>query len=108
VIRFDPKYPVEVQRALRKAGSTHIFWVATPYLSEKNIKLVEKDLIEAMNPTGNRARNKPLPTLQQQAGEIFETFRVMIHHEKNRNTQFDLDYHDEFWRWVGESEPTTP
>jgi hypothetical protein len=108
VIGFDPNYPVEAARALRKAGSTHVFWVATPHLPKESIKLVEKDLIEAMNPTGNRARSKPLPTLQNEAGEIFDSFRGMIHRQENRNTQFHVDYHDEFWRWVGESEPSTP
>jgi len=50
------KYRKHWERALRKAGSTHIFWVATPDVPEENVEFVENDLIEAMNPTGNSRR----------------------------------------------------
>jgi hypothetical protein len=98
------------ERALHKAGSTHIFWVAMPEseLNLHNIEPVENDLIEAMNPTGNRQRRRPSATLQSEAGTIFKAFREMIHLEKNRSTALHLDYHDKFWSRVGKTEPSTP
>jgi hypothetical protein len=54
-----PRYRREVLRAINKAGSTHIFWVAVPSSNPANIKSIESDLIETLNPTGNRERNPP-------------------------------------------------
>jgi hypothetical protein len=109
VLRFDyPKYQSEVARAFHKAGSTHVFWVATPELQPEIVEPVENDLIEAMNPTGNRRRITPSATLRREAGAIFDAFREMVHDPQNRNSKFHLTFHDEFWKWVGESEPSTP
>jgi|HubBroStandDraft_6_1064221.scaffolds.fasta_scaffold00205_47 hypothetical protein len=104
------KYKTHWERALNKAGSTHIFWVATPEseLKPENVESVENDLIEAMNPTGNRQRRLPAARLQQDAGKIFGAFREMIHLENNRSSKFHLKYHDEFWKWVGRTEPSMP
>jgi hypothetical protein len=98
------KYRNHWERALRKAGSTHVFWVATPDLRQGELEFVEDDLIEAMNPTGNRRRRSPPRTFHRQTGEVFEIFRKMIHSEENRNSQFPLKYHNEFWKWLGESD----
>jgi hypothetical protein len=103
------KYKPHWERALHKAGSTHIFWVSAPKseLDPQNIEAVENDLIEAMNPTGNRQRRMPSATLQQDAGKIFGAFRAMIHLEQNRKTQLELTYHKDFWKWVGTIKPST-
>jgi hypothetical protein len=102
------KYKTDWERALRKAGSTHIFWVATSGISPEDVDHIEGDLIEAMNPTGNRQRRTPNAAIQVQAGKILRTFRDMIHREENRNTKFKLDYHKHFWKWVGDTKPSTP
>jgi hypothetical protein len=103
-----PTYKAQWQRALRKAGSTHIFWVAASDLPAAHIDLIESDLIEAMNPTGNRQRKVPSAKLQREAGEILKTFRELVHLEENRKTKFSLKYHKDFWKWVGKTEPSTP
>jgi len=102
------KYRPHWERALRKAGSTHIFWVAPSSLRPEDVDHIESDLIEAMNPTGNRQRRTPNAATQQQAGEILKTFRDMIHREENRKTKFKLDYHKDFWKWIGDTRPSTP
>lgn len=109
VIGFDPKYETVVKRALRKAGSTHVFWVAETQLAKRTFEAVEYDLIEAMNPTGNRMRRTPSGIVQPEAGKILNTFREMIHGERGKPTsRLKLDYHKDFWKWVGRVEPTTP
>jgi hypothetical protein len=110
VMALDPKYQTVVRRALRKAGSTHIFWVAEPHLAQDEFESIEYDLIEAMNPTGNRRRLTPSKRVQPEAGKILNIFREMIHEVrvKDPTTRFKLKYHKEFWRWVGEAEPSTP
>jgi hypothetical protein len=102
------KYKPHWERALRKAGSTHIFWVATSGLSPEDVDHIESDLIEAMNPTGNRQRRTPNAAIQQQAGEVLRMFRDMIHREENRKTKFELHYHKHFWKWVGYTKPSAP
>jgi hypothetical protein len=104
------KYEKDWKRTLGKAGSTHIFWVAAPPLDLEpdNVESFENDLIEVMNPTGNRRRIMPAPALQQKAANILNAFRDMIHSEENRKGKFPLDYHDELWKWVGQAEPPTP
>jgi hypothetical protein len=101
--RTWPKIKVKWERALRKAGSTHIFWVATPHLADEHLKAVEEDLIEAMNPTGNKDRRMPPRGFDRESEKVLSIFRQMIHNDTNRRSQFHLKYHNEFWRWVGES-----
>jgi len=111
VMGFAPKYREKVKLALGKAGSTHIFWVSKPVadLKSDDIEAVENDLIEAMNPTGNRQRRKPSAHVQKDAGQILNIFRAMIHVEREKPTsRHRLDYHDEFWQNVGEVKPTAP
>jgi hypothetical protein len=109
IINFEPNYRKEVKRALRKAGATHIFWVAAPHLERETFEAVEYDLIEAMNPTGNRRRRKPSRIVQPKADEILSTFRELIHGDRDEpKSQYKLKYHKEFWKWVGEVDPPTP
>ena len=69
-------------RALRKAGATHIVWVATPGLENKDVHDVESDLIEALNPTANLSRPSPPYHLQMNSGKIFRMLRRIIHHNR--------------------------
>jgi hypothetical protein len=104
--RMWPKNKKEWVRFLRKAGSTHIYWADISYLSEDDVEPIEKDLIEAMNPTGNRKRNSPpSQTRRDEAIAIFRVFREMIDRRENRESGFPLKYHKEFWKWVGETAP---
>lgn len=61
-----------------------------------------------MNPTGNRRRRTPPPTLRKETDEVFDILREMIHDSANRKSRFHLKYHNEFWKWLGEAEPTKP
>ncbi len=62
-----------------KAGSTHIMWVATPLLNNRQVHLVESDLIEALNPESNVARRTPPASLQAKTESIFRSFRSLIY-----------------------------
>lgn len=108
VAGMDPKYATEVERAFRKTGSTHIFWNSTPHLEGENIEPIEDDLIETMNPTGNRKRSKPDLTLREESEKVLNSFREMINIQENRKTKYHLNYHDQFWEHVGRVVPSTP
>ena len=69
------KYNREWDRAMRKAGTTHIAWVPTPTIDNADIQHVEADLIEAFNPTVNRQRPTPRKT------KVFQEFRRIIQEE---------------------------
>jgi hypothetical protein len=104
--RMWPQYKKQWEGSLRKAGSTHIYWVDISHLKEDDVEPIERDLIEAMNPTGNRKRNlPPSQTLRDESIQIFQAFRNTIDLPANRKSRFELGYHREFWRWVGETEP---
>lgn len=68
------------ERFLHKTGATHIAWVPAPRLSNEDVKRVEADLIEAMNPVGNQQRPAPPQTVQQEdTAQIFRQFRQSVH-----------------------------
>ena len=58
-VHIDPKKWPKIRkiwkRAFRKAGSTHIIW-ATSSLNNKDLKIVEADLIEKLNPPANKEK----------------------------------------------------
>jgi hypothetical protein len=54
-----PRYLSNHDRALRKAGSSHIVWVSDPDLSNDIVRQTEADLIETMAPRANLARPVP-------------------------------------------------
>lgn len=80
------------ERAMLKAGTTHIIWVPAPSLRTEEIAPVEADLIEALNPKVNINRPTPPNTVQQAATEIFQAFRCTIH--KSRDSAFNLSLRD--------------
>jgi len=110
VMSFDPRYQTQVKRALRKGGATHVFWIEELDLPPKSFESVENDLVEAMNPTGNRRRLRPSGKVEPKAGELLSRFREMIHLERDKKpaSVLKLNYHKEFWESVGEAEPTAP
>src|ERR1022692_1343494 len=66
-------------RAVRKAGATHIIWVATPKLRKRQVREVEADLIEALNPRANVVHPIPPSYVQEDAAAIYNAFRKVIH-----------------------------
>jgi hypothetical protein len=88
-------------RSLEKAGTTHIVWMALPDKLSSDIKAIEKDIIEAMNPTGNRRRSMPPQHLREDTKEIFGRLRAVIHQEENRSGRFQLDFHKDYWKNLG-------
>ena len=69
-------------RALLKAGTTEIIWVPAPKLTDSEIRMVEADLIEALNPKVNLSRSTPVKIVQSHATKVFTRLREIIH--KNR------------------------
>jgi hypothetical protein len=86
------KYAKGAKRAFLKAGSTHIVWVPTEHLNNKDILRVEADLIEAMNPVANIVRPAPPAMLQADTRNIFEQLRICIH--EARNSKFEIKLAD--------------
>ena len=66
-------------RAVRKAGATHIIWVATPNLRKRQVRELEADLIEALNPAANIVHATPPSHIQKDAIAIYNAFRKVIH-----------------------------
>jgi hypothetical protein len=66
-------------RALRMEGATHIIWVTTPWLGNDQLHDVESDLVEALNPTANKARPAPKSHVQKDATRIYNALRKVIH-----------------------------
>lgn len=80
------KYEWHWERSFEKFNSTHIIWVSINDSDknefEKDILMIESDLIETMNPTANRSRPKPYGNLQENTIEIIKKIKELIH--KNR------------------------
>ncbi|OPY76802.1 MAG: hypothetical protein A4E65_03055 [Syntrophorhabdus sp. PtaU1.Bin153] len=66
-------------RHLKKAGASHIIWVATPELNGSLAANVQADLIETLHPTANTVSLMPPPDLQQYTHKIVAQFRMQIH-----------------------------
>jgi len=88
----DPRksrYEPETIRAVRKAGATHIIWVSRPDLKddkEKEIEVIEADLIETLNPRENKQRNPK--DGNKLLGDIIEIIKAMkIQINNNRPAQ---------------------
>ena len=71
------------ERGLAKAETTRVIWVVTPPdLNNDDIKEVESDLIETMNPRVNKDRPVPPNTRQQITLKIIGEFRRRIHENR--------------------------
>jgi hypothetical protein len=74
------------ERGMRKSDTTHILWApAESSRSEKKVRRVEADLIEALNPKANQDRPLPSDTVQTEATEVFQNLRRTIHAARHRN-----------------------
>lgn len=71
-------------RAIRKQGTTHIIWVATPAIDNADVHKIEADLIEMLNPVGNILRPIPCATLQEATVETIRRFKAEIHRHRPR------------------------
>jgi hypothetical protein len=49
-----PEYFQNWQRALQKAGTTHIIWISTPGISDYDVKRVEGEVIQRLRPRANQ------------------------------------------------------
>jgi hypothetical protein len=98
--RMWPKYIHHWHRAFEKSGTTHIAWIALPGANEEKIEPIENDLIEAMNPTGNRKRTQPPEQFRDDTKRIFGRFREIINAKAHRETRFHLAFHDGFWKQI--------
>lgn len=77
------------ERAFKKAGTTHIVWVATQILDEAQIGQLERSLIELMNPSANRDRITPDGSLDtKEIMEVAGRIRILIN--ENRDKIFPL------------------
>lgn len=86
------KYARGWKRAMRKAGTTHIVWVAAPEIERSKVRDVESDLIEALSPRANLQRHAPPGDLQSKAADVFAAFRRIIHN--GRASGFSLNVKD--------------
>jgi hypothetical protein len=85
------RYLTHYDRAIRKAGSTHIIWVSDPTFPNDLVLQVESDLIETMAPRANLSRPVPPAGPQKHTPEVVAHFRKQIH--EARNERFRLrDY----------------
>lgn len=57
-------------------------WAETPLLTNDEVRLVEADLIEALNPIANVARPTPPDSLQAITEKVFASFRQLIHQHR--------------------------
>jgi hypothetical protein len=67
------------RRPMLKAHTTEIVWASFPGLEGRDVRSIEADLIEALNPTANLVRPTPTKVPQPEATRVFEEFRKTIH-----------------------------
>lgn len=82
------RYLTEYDRAMRKAGASHIVWVSDPQLSNDLVRDIEADLIETMAPRANLSRPVPPSHPQEHTHTIVRHFREEIH--EARGSRFPL------------------
>jgi hypothetical protein len=74
--------PHKWKRPILKEGATEIFWAPTPHFADAELKRIEADLIEALNPTANLSRPTPVSVLQSDTAAVFTQFREAIHAQR--------------------------
>ncbi len=79
----SPEFNNNRLRALKKAGSTHVIWVAAPDITNDDVMKVEADLIESLNPTANHMRPVPKSVLQTKTKAVFGKIRKKIHQHRD-------------------------
>jgi hypothetical protein len=76
---WEKQYRTDRFRHFRKAGTTHIVWVATPDLDNQNVGGVESDLIETLNPAANISRPTPQAQIKESTWVVLGALRHQIH-----------------------------
>lgn len=84
------KYKRYWERALLKQATTHIVWVSTPTVSNKDVLRIEADLIESLNPSANIRRPAPPKDLQGDTRDVFGLFRQKIHEERGNRFRIQV------------------
>ena len=73
------QYEAHWDRAIQKANSTYIVWVALPKTNEKDISDIEAELIETMNPSANKNRPAPSSNVNKIVYDVILAMRKCIH-----------------------------
>ena len=87
---FTPKSENNFYRSIKKWGTTHIIWVSfdDDDIGYSDIKILESDLIEILNPIVNDQRPPPENNLAVISVEIIKHLRDEIH--RNREGAYKL------------------
>lgn len=80
--RMAKKYLAGWKRVIRKSGTTYIHWVDTPDLNNDDVRTVESDLIETMNPYANKVRPSPVSELQEKTINVIFALKSQIHSQR--------------------------
>lgn len=82
--RMWPQYKNNINRHMHKAGATHIAWVSTPMFNNSEVRELESDLIESLNPTANMMRPAPpiADSMQTNTKNVFHELRARIHQSR--------------------------
>ncbi len=86
------KYLMHEERAILKAGATHIVWVSAPDITDAEVREIESDLVETLNPSANLSRPVPPSHLQTRTKEVLACLRETIH--ENRSDKFQVILRD--------------
>lgn len=86
------KYSMHGERAIRKAGATHIVWVSAPEITDAEVREIESDLIKTLNPSANVSRSVPPSRLQARTKEVLACLRETIH--EHRSDRFKVILRD--------------
>ena len=86
--RMWRQYVKGLPRKVRKAGATHIVWVAAPSLRDTLVGSVEGDLIESLCPSANLNRPRTPASLQGVTRDVFARMRSLVH--ANRESRYAL------------------
>jgi hypothetical protein len=82
--RMWETYSKHMHRHFHKAGTTHIVWVSAPNIHNDEVREIESDLIESLNPRANIMRPAPPTTEGMQANtkDVFYALRTQIHQSR--------------------------
>ncbi len=82
--RYNGRGNKSFKRSIYKAETSHIIWVAVEDLGESQVRNIESDLIETLNPVANIVRPSPPAELQELTVEVIKHFRRQIHSRRTR------------------------
>ena len=80
-LNFDPGWRARNHRAVEKAYSTHVVWIATPNFNDysgRDIIEIESELIAEIEPNGNRQRPEPNGSKRNDASVVLEEYHKVV------------------------------